>query len=79
MLTSKAPLWSYEEEGRIIRPITGLLEIPKIMLKSVTFGLRTSSADEAIIRKTIGAHYEGIKYQRVVRGSNDFGLSFITA
>lgn len=79
MLTSKAPSWSYEEEGRIIRPTTGLLEIPKDILKSVTFGLRTSVEDETKVRDVINAHYSNVKYQRVVRGESDFGLSFINA
>ncbi len=79
MLTSKAPAWSYEEEGRIIRAITGAFEIPREMLKGVTFGLRTSAKDEEMIRTVVDKNYEDIKYQRVVRGDSDFGLSFVDA
>lgn len=77
MLTSKSPSWSYEEEGRIIRPTTGSLEIPRKMLKSVTFGLRISDKDETALRDAIDSNYSGIQYRRVVRGDSDFGLKFI--
>jgi hypothetical protein len=76
VLTSKAPSWEYEEEGRIISKHSGLIEIHRSALKTIVFGLRTSGADEKLIRTLVSTYYPKVKYKRVMRGGNDFGLVF---
>ena len=75
LLTSKAPSWSYEEEARIIRHVTGLFDVPRDMLTHIIFGLQTSEADEALIRSIANKYYGAIKFGRVVRTDEDFGIN----
>lgn len=74
-LTSKAPDWRYEEEYRIIRPESGLYEIPRNILGSVIFGLRTSKEDRDLIKNVIGKYYKKVEFKKIIRNSNDFGLT----
>lgn len=74
LLTSKAPSWSYEEEVRIIRPVVGLYEIPRETLTHIIFGLQTSVSDESLIRSITDTYYASVKFGRVVRTNDDFGI-----
>jgi hypothetical protein len=74
LLTSKAPPWAYEQEARIIRTITGLFEIPRETLTHVIFGLQTTDADETLIRSIIDKYYSAVKFGRVIRTDDDFGI-----
>ncbi len=74
VLTAKAPAWSYEREGRIIRPKTGSYPVPRSTLKGITFGLRMEQADENLIRSIAAKYFEGIQFSRVVRTGSDFGI-----
>jgi len=74
LLTSKAPSWFYEEEARIMRYVTGLYDIPRDVLTHIIFGLQTSEADEALIRSIADKYYSDIKFGRVVRTNEDFGI-----
>ncbi len=74
VLTSKAPVWGYEEEFRIIRPVAGLYNIPRSSLTNIVFGLQTSKEDKQLITSIANKYYDNIKFSRVVRNSNDFGI-----
>ena len=75
LLTSKAPSWFYEKEARVIRHVTGLYDIPRDMLTHIIFGLQTSETDEALIRSIADKYYSAIKFGRVVRTNEDFGIN----
>lgn len=75
LLVSKAPSWDYEQEVRIIRPVTGLYEIPRETLTHVIFGLQTTEADESLIRSIIDKYYSAVKFGRVMRTDDDFGIN----
>lgn len=77
MLMSKAPAWSYEQEARIVRPVSGVFEIPRATLTHVLFGLQTSQQDEQLVRNVIQKYYEGVKFGRAVRLSDDFGIGTV--
>lgn len=77
MLMSKAPAWSYEQEARIVRPVSGVFEIPRTSLTHVLFGLQTSQQDEQLVRNVIQKYYEGVKFGRAVRLSDDFGIGTV--
>ena len=74
VLTAKAPAWSYEKEGRIIRPKIGPYSIPRNMLVGITFGLRTSQGDEDLIRSIATTYFGDIQFSRVARTGSDFGI-----
>ena len=74
VLTSKAPVWYYEEEYRIIRPVAGLYNVPRSSLTNIVFGLQTSKEDKQLITSIANKYYDNIKFGRVVRNSNDFGI-----
>jgi hypothetical protein len=78
-LTSKAPAWRYEQEARLITPETGELEIPRKILTHVIFGLQTSREDEALVRSLVEKYYHGVRFGRVVRTEEDFGIAAIEA
>ena len=77
ILSSKAPAWRHEEEGRIIHRRQGIWEIPRNKLKQVTFGLRTSNRDESLVRALIEKYYGSVVFARIVRSDEDFGLELI--
>lgn len=74
LLTSKAPSWSYEKEARIIRPSTGLYKIPRATLTHIIFGLQTTEADETLIRSIADKYYGSVKFGKVIRTDDDFGI-----
>jgi hypothetical protein len=74
LLLSKAPLWAYEKETRIICSINGLFEIPRETLTRVTFGLQTTKADKSLIRSIINKYYSDVKFAEVIRTDDDFGI-----
>jgi len=75
LLTSKAPAWIYEEEVRIIRDIKGVYAIPREVLSHVIFGLQTIEADEALIHSVADKYYKNVKFGKVVRTNDDFGIT----
>jgi len=77
VLMSKAPSWSYEQEARIVRPKAGLFEVPRSTLTHVFFGLQTTEQDEQLVRAVVKQNYEGVKFGRAVRTSDDFGVGVI--
>lgn len=77
ILMSKAPAWSYEKEARIVTPESGELLIPREMLTHVIFGLQTSDQDQSLIRDIISKYYSDVKFGRIVRTEEDFGLGAI--
>ena len=74
LVTSKAPTWSYEEEARIIRDVNGIYEIPREFLTHIIFGLQTSEADETLLRSIAEKYYDAVKFGKVVRTNDDFGI-----
>jgi hypothetical protein len=76
-ITSKAPSWRYEKEARIIRQRFGLCAIPKETLTHIIFGLQTSDEDESLIRSIAEKYYDSVKFGRIVRSSDDFGISSV--
>jgi len=74
VLTAKAPAWSYEKEGRIIRPKSGLFTVSRSFLKGITFGLRTSASDISLIRSISEKYYDEIAFNKVLRAGTDFGI-----
>lgn len=77
VLMSKAPAWRHEQEARIVRPNSGLFAFPRETLTHVIFGLQTSQQDEKLIRSLVDKYYDGIKFGRVVRTGDDFGIGTI--
>ena len=77
VLMSKAPAWQYEQEARIVRPATGLFALPRETLTHVIFGLQTSQQDEAVIRSLVEKYYNEVKFGRVVRTVDDFGIGIV--
>lgn len=76
-LMSKAPAWRYEQEARIVRPITGLFGLPRETLTHVVFGLQTSQDDQHLVRSLVSKHYGKVRFGRAVRTSDDFGIDTI--
>jgi hypothetical protein len=77
VLMSKAPSWAYEQEARIVRPVSGLFEIPRQVLTHVVFGLQTSQENESLIRAIVGKYYDGVRFGRAIRTSDDFGIEIV--
>lgn len=77
VLMSKAPAWSYEQEARIVRPTTGFFDLPPETLTHVIFGLQTSQQDEELVRSLIGKYYNAVKFGRVVRTDDNFGIETV--
>ena len=77
VLMSKAPAWSYEQEARIVRPESGLFEVPRSTLTHVIFGLQTSKQDENLVRAVMEKYYDGVGFGRAARTSDDFGIEII--
>jgi hypothetical protein len=77
VLMSKAPAWEHEQEARIVRPQSGLFTLPREFLMCVIFGLQTSAQDEKLARSLVDKYYDGVKFGRVVRTDNDFGIGTI--
>ncbi len=73
-LMAKAPSWSYEREARIVRLKAGLFPLPRETLTHVIFGLQTSKADERLVRDLVDKYYPQVKFGRVVRTNDDFGI-----
>ena len=76
LLTSKAPAWEYEEESRLFRTETGSFEVPRSMLRSIIFGLRTSPEDIELIRSIVSSYYEEVTFGQATRTEDDFGIDF---
>lgn len=68
--------WSYEQEWRIIDHTTGsgLKEYPAPLLKSITFGLRTSSDDRQKIRYWAERRGHPITFLECVRDERQFKI-----
>lgn len=77
VLMSKAPAWRHEEEARIVRPTTGLFALPRDTLMHVIFGLQTSQEDEKLVRSLVERCYDKVKFGRVVRTDDDFGIGTV--
>lgn len=77
VLMSKAPAWSHEQEARIVCPKSGLLALPPKALTHVIFGLQTSKQDEKLVRSLVEKYYNEVKFGRVVRTHDDFGIGTI--
>ena len=76
MLTAKSPAWHYEGEVRLIRDKPGTKEIPREYLAQVTFGLKTSDADQALVTSIIECYYSHVDLVKVVRSDSDFNFEF---
>jgi hypothetical protein len=79
VLTAKSSAWAYEQEARIIRPREGTYEIPRSSLTHITFGLRVTPEDEALVREIVTNLFEGVQFQRVIRVGKDFGTQVVDA
>lgn len=77
VLMSKAPAWAHEQEARIVRPVSGLFALPRKTLTHVIFGLQTSGQDEKLVRSLVDKYYDGVRFGRVVRTGDDFGIGTI--
>jgi hypothetical protein len=78
VLYTKHAGWSYEDELRNIT-IEGnrLLEYPGA-LSRIIFGLRTSAAEEELVRTMVGGN-SGIEFMRVVLEATSYGLRIVAA
>ena len=74
---SKAPALQHEQEARIVRPQTGLFELPRKILTHVIFGLQTSWQDEDLVRSLVEKYYDNVKFGRAVRTNDDFGIGTV--
>lgn len=77
VLISKAPAWEYEKEARIVRPEAGIFDFPREVLTHVIFGLQTSQQDEELVRNIVKKYYTSVKFGRVVRTGDDFGIGTV--
>lgn len=70
--------WSYEREWRIIDHDAGpgSREYPSELLKSVTFGLRMSAKDKAMIREWLRARTTPVQLYQAVQGKHRFEITF---
>ncbi len=76
ILTSKSPPWSYESEIRIIRPISGVFNIPKDLIKQIIFGLQASDANIEKVKQIVSGFNSGVKLYKMTRGKEDFGIKY---
>ena len=74
VLTIKSSDWSDEEEVRLIREQDGPFEIEKEQLKQVCFGLDTTESDISLIRSLVDNAGYSVKYCKIERNHNDFGI-----
>ena len=77
VLMSKAPAWEHEQEARIVRPKSGVFALPRGTLTHVIFGLQTSQQDQKVVRSLVDKYYDGVRFGRVVRTDDDFGIGTI--
>ena len=72
--TTKSKSWSHEREVRAIRVGSGVFKCPKTTLTGVGFGLKTTSANKAMVKKWI--QHAGLSIQLFEMHDNaaDFGL-----
>lgn len=76
-LTAKAPSWAYEQEARIIRPVSGEFGVPRSLLTHVIFGLQTPEKDEELIRRLLDSYYTDVKIGRATPTGDDFGIDVV--
>ena len=74
VLNAKAPQWNYENEVRVIRAITGVYAVPREIMSQVTFGLQTTEQDKKLIRSIVNKFYNGVRFKKMFRTGNDFGI-----
>ncbi len=75
ILTVKAKPWDYEKEVRILRRTPGVESIDRKYLRQVCFGLETSKADVALVKKIIEQGHYDVTMCRMVHCENtDFGF-----
>jgi len=72
LVTSKAPSWSYEEEARLMLPVTGPHEVPREALTDIIFGFQTTEEDEALIRSIADKYYSSVGFGRAVHKGGDY-------
>ena len=77
-LTVKAKAWEYEQEVRIVRRSEGAHVVEQAHLKQVCFGLATSEADMAVVRKALNhVDYKGPFCKMVRTTESDFSVKAI--
>lgn len=74
LLTVKADGWSYEEEYRLIRTESGILEHPQEYLTQVCFGPRTTEEDQARVEDALQQANSEATRLRMTRSEANFGL-----
>lgn len=72
-LSIKGPGWAYEKEARIICNKEGALQIPKIFLKQVCFGMNAAESDISLIKQITESNGYSVEYYQIKRGEQDFG------
>ena len=81
LLYTKSDQWAYEKEWRIFDPCArpGVQVFPPELLTSVTFGMRISPDDEALVRGWIDTRAQRPSLWRAVAKQREFGLDFVPA
>lgn len=74
VLTIKSEDWAYEQEARMIRPVSGPMDIPPEFLTQVCFGLRTSDRDRSLITSLVNERYKNVNFVELQHSDTDFGI-----
>lgn len=74
-LFMKGSSWAFEEEIRIVRYISGTLDIDVEFVRAIYFGIRTSESDQQLIRELVTGRYPNISLGFAMRSETDAGLT----
>lgn len=77
LLGMKDKCWAYEQEYRLIKQTHGCLKVPKEYLKEICFGLNTLDEDIRTIKKLMDNCGYVVVFCKMVRNSEDFGITAI--
>ncbi len=74
-LLTKAKIWEYEDEYRLVSTDgCGLMQLEPGLLDGVIFGCRTSESDEACIRELCSSRPEPVCFLRATQSKNEFRI-----
>ena len=78
VLTTKSKDWAYEREYRAVKKQPGAVAFPPSALKEIIFGLRSSEADQGMIRTLLnGPEWKHVRFRRPVCTVGTFAINLV--
>ena len=74
LFSTKSDCWSYEQEVRVIKPITGLVSFKPDSLEAVYFGVKCSNTAIQEIRDLVAKNYHKVSFYKMELSGDRFAL-----